>query len=99
MANASEESRLSFALRGIAWLVPYVLAWLVLLVGEHAAPSPGSVGQSNPIAWLLHADLDAIVYLALLLAAPLVWWLGDVRSGGRLARRFVDFFNRAGSFR
>ncbi len=67
--------------------MPYILAWIVFLAIELDAATTSPAGHGAPLAWLLHADLDAIVYLVLLLAAPLVWWLGDAQFEGRLARR------------
>jgi hypothetical protein len=87
MLNAREDSRSSSLPPKAAWCAPYILAWIVYLSIELDAASSASGGHSTPIAWLLRADLDAIVYLVLLLVAPLVWWLGDGRFGGRLARR------------
>ena len=67
--------------------MPYILAWIVFLAIELDAASASPAGHWAPIAWLLNADPDAIVYLVLLIVAPLVWWLGDRRFGGRLAWR------------
>jgi hypothetical protein len=87
MSNAREDSRSSELPPKAAWCVPYILAWIVFFAIELGATSAVPGGPATPIVWLLHADVDAIVYLVLLLTAPLVWWLGDARFEGRLARR------------
>jgi hypothetical protein len=87
MLNAREEGRSLSLPPKAAWCVPYILAWIFFLAIELDTASASPAGHGAPIAWLLNAGLDAIVYLVLLLVAPLVWWLGDRRFGGRLARR------------
>ena len=94
MSNAREESRSPFTLPGIAWLLPYLVAWIVFLAGEHSTALPDSAGRPTPIAWLLHADVDALVYLVLLLAAPLVWWFGNARTRGKPASQIIESIDR-----
>jgi hypothetical protein len=58
-----------------AWWLPYLAAWGVFLGGEFfAAASPS--GRQSAVEWLFGSD-DRLVYLILLTAAPLVWWLGN----------------------
>jgi hypothetical protein len=65
------------------WWFPYLATWGVFLAVEcHSTPN-GSNGQT-PVDWFLKADLDALVYLAFLVAAPVVWWIpGNWLGAGR----------------
>jgi hypothetical protein len=61
-----------------AWWLPWLAAWGVFIGGEFLAPSKRS-GRQAVVEWLFGSD-DRLVYLLLLIAAPLVWWLsGSVR--------------------
>jgi hypothetical protein len=57
------------------WCLPYLAAWGVFLGGEFFAAGNRS-GRQSAVEWLFMSD-DRPVYLILLTAAPLVWWLGS----------------------
>lgn len=75
------------------WWLPWCAAVAVFL----AAESSRFAELPTIAAWFLHVDFDALAYLTLLLAAPLVWWLrgngpGPIGPIQRwLARRYERF--------
>jgi len=71
------------------WLIVYLAAWAVFLGLEYHHQRAGLTDRHAPVEWLLQADGDTLVYLALLVAAPFVWWLGR----GEALRR-VNFFGK-----
>ena len=58
---------------GVAWSLPYLVAWGVFL-GEEFFAAAHRPGRSSAVEWLFGSD-DRLVYLILLTTAPLVWWL------------------------
>lgn len=73
--------------REAVWWVPWLLTGLVFLAVEiHSRRANPQPDGASP-ALILGADLDALVWAALLLAAPLLWWI-DRRGliSGRLSR-------------
>ena len=59
---------------GAVWSLPWLAAWGVLLGGEFflAGHRPG---RPSLVEWFFGSD-DKLIYLMVLTAAPLVWWLG-----------------------
>src|SRR5207244_1498967 len=53
------------------WWLPWCVAVIVFLAVE----SSRFAERPTIAAWFLHVDFDALVYLTLLVAAPLVWWI------------------------
>ncbi len=71
-----------------AWWIPYLVAWGVFFEVEMDRPTV-QIDRRTPVEWFLHARVDALVFLALLAAAPLCWWLGRyefLRGGSPLDR-------------
>ena len=87
------------------WWFPYLTACGVFLAVEwHSAAEQSD--RRTPVDWLLGADLDTLVYLAFLMAAPVVWWaprVAWIREPGfatrwsleRLSREITAFFGPA----
>lgn len=79
------------------WWFPYLAAWGVFLAVE-CQSTANQFDRQSPVDWLLKADVDALVYLAFLVAAPVAWWSRDKwLSAGRwsferLTRRIGAFF-------
>src|SRR5438552_3811289 len=78
-----QSSAAALPVTSATWLLPYLAGWSVFLFVE-CDPASGSFGRSTPVEWFFRADLDALVYLALLIAAPFAWWFG--RNGFRIGR-------------
>jgi hypothetical protein len=84
-----------------AWWFPYLAGWGVFIGREFvaAANRPGSQSSAE---WLFGSD-DRLVYLILLIATPLVWWLSNgvllqtttlLRGLGRKLATLQDHFAR-----
>jgi 4-amino-4-deoxy-L-arabinose transferase-like glycosyltransferase len=52
------------------WWLPWLSAVAVFIAGEWSRPGD----RPTLIDWFLQAEADALIYLALLIAAPLLWW-------------------------
>lgn len=63
-----------------AWWVPYLIGWGVFLRIEFDRALERFAARRTPLDWLLAADPDTLVELALLIIAPLAWRLGSPRA-------------------
>lgn len=78
------------------WSLPWLVACCAFFSVEVYRNLAGGRTTTGPIDFFLGADLDALIWLGLLLAAPLLWW-GDARglARGRLFGRIARTISSA----
>jgi len=82
--------------RAAIWWLPWLLTCLVFFALELQGHAGDPQSSTATLTQILRADIDALVWLFLLLAAPLLWWIdGRRRTSGRLARQIGSLGRRA----
>lgn len=66
----------------VACGLAYLAAWIVFLAGELIWAANRDGPPQNAWQRLLAADIDTLVYLLFLVAAPIAWFRGGTNSGG-----------------